>query len=101
MAQSSNVVENIRDKMGESSPRREGKLTRTIEKQTARMPSAGWLGLAVGSMLISASIAFFSRRKEYANFVGLWAPSLLLIGIYNKLVKLEGSDAFDRQDQAA
>ena len=29
-------------------------------------------------------------------FVGQWAPSLLVIGLYNKLVKLEGHDQEDK-----
>lgn len=70
----------------------EGEMTKRIEQQTAKIPSIGFLGLAVGSMVASASLAFFTQKKELATFVGLWAPSLLLIGIYNKLVKLEGSD---------
>lgn len=70
----------------------EGEMTKAIERQTAKIPSIGFLGLAVGSMVASATLAFVAQRKELANFVGLWAPSLLLIGIYNKLVKLEGSD---------
>ena len=70
----------------------EGEMTKKIEQQTAKIPSIGFLGLAVGSMVASAALAFVAQRKELANFVGLWAPSLLLIGIYNKLVKLEGSD---------
>jgi hypothetical protein len=74
------------------SPHSEGNLTKQIENQTAKIPSVGFLGLAIGSMVASAALAFFSERKEYANFVGLWAPSFLLIGIYNKLVKLQGSD---------
>ena len=70
----------------------EGEMTKRIEQQTAKIPSIGFLGLAVGSMVASAALAFVAQRKELANFVGLWAPSLLLVGIYNKLVKLEGSD---------
>lgn len=70
----------------------EGEMTKRIEQQTAKIPSIGFLGLAVGSMVASAALAFVAQRKDLANFVGLWAPSLLLIGIYNKLVKLEGSD---------
>lgn len=67
----------------------EGKLTRTIEEQTAKIPSLGYLSLALGSMAVSASLAFLFHKKEWANFVGLWAPSLLIIGLYNKLVKME------------
>jgi len=76
----------------------EGRVTRTVEHYTAQVPSITWLGLAVGSMLISAGVAAFTNRKTTANFIGLWVPSLLLIGIYNKLVKLEGSDQFDRRN---
>lgn len=77
---------------------REGMVTKQIERQTAKLPSVGWLGLAIGAMAASAAFEFFSARdrKDPANFVGLWAPTFLLFGIYNKLVKLEGSDRFDR-----
>lgn len=71
---------------------KEGEFTKSIERQTAKIPSTGYLSLAVGSMVLSACLAAFSRKKSMANFVGLWAPSFLLIGLYNKLVKLEGSE---------
>lgn len=66
---------------------KEGDLTRRVEEQTGKVPSLAFLGLAIGSMALSAALAFSSDRKEYANFVGLWAPTFLLIGIYNKMVK--------------
>jgi hypothetical protein len=31
-------------------------------------------------------------EDKTANFVGQWAPTFLILGLYNKLVKLEGSD---------
>ena len=31
-------------------------------------------------------------KNETANFIGQWAPTILIMGLYNKLVKLEGSD---------
>ena len=70
----------------------EGMVTKEIENVTARIPSGGYLSLALGSMAASAAIALFSRKKTMANFVGLWVPTLMLIGIYNKIVKVEGSD---------
>jgi len=77
---------------------REDMVTKTIEKQTSKMPSVGWLGLAFGAMAISAGLEVFSgKRKDPAAFVGLWVPTFLLFGIYNKLVKLEGSDRFDKE----
>lgn len=75
---------------------KEGPLTKAVEQYTARLPSMTWLSAAFGSMILSAGIATFTERKSTANFIGLWAPTLLLIGIYNKLVKLEGSDSFSK-----
>ncbi len=66
----------------------EGELTRSVELETSKFQSINFLGLAVGSMAISATLAVMGR-KEAANFVGLWAPTILVMGLYNKLVKVE------------
>jgi hypothetical protein len=81
----------------DSSTLKEGKLTKLTEKQTAKIPSMGFLGLAIGAMAISAGLELFTKktRRDPANFVGLWVPTLLLFGIYNKLVKIGGSDHAD------
>jgi hypothetical protein len=71
---------------------REGSMTRAIEKQTAKIPSMTYLVLAGGAITLSLILAGTQKNKGWANFIGLWVPSLLLIGIYNKLVKIEGSD---------
>jgi hypothetical protein len=94
------TVGTLKGKLGEIAHMepKEGALTQAVEKQTAKVPSIGYLALAVGSMAVSAGLAIFSNKKEYANFVGLWAPSFLLIGIYNKLVKIEGSDRFEKEE---
>lgn len=70
---------------------REGGMTRKIEEQTSKIPSINWLGLAVGSMAASAFIEFVLKKRELGNFVGQWVPSLMLIGVYNKIVKLEAN----------
>lgn len=67
----------------------EGTLTREIETQTAKIPSINWLALAVGSMGLSFVTAIVFRKRPLGNFFGLWAPTLLMIGVYNKLVKIE------------
>jgi hypothetical protein len=76
----------------------EGKATDFIERRTGRLPSGTYLTLAVGSMVASAALMFSARRSafgrvsgraELANFVGQWAPALLILGVYNKLVKVE------------
>jgi hypothetical protein len=35
-------------------------------------------------------------KDEWALFVGQWAPAFLIIGVYNKVVKQQGSDAYRR-----
>jgi hypothetical protein len=69
----------------------EGKATKMIEDYTAELPSGTYLTFAVGSMLVSL-LLMLSGRRNVANFIGLWAPSILIMGLYNKLVKLEGSE---------
>jgi hypothetical protein len=70
---------------------REGPIARTIEHHTAKLPSDTWLWAAVGS--IGLSLFFQSIGDEHkANFVGHWVPTFLLLGLYNKLVKLHGSE---------
>ena len=70
---------------------REGKVARSIEQQTAKLPSDVFLWAAFGA--IGASLALQIASKEHAaTFVGHWAPTLLILGVYNKIVKLQGSD---------
>jgi hypothetical protein len=70
----------------------EGPVARTIEQQTAKLPSDTFLWAALGS--IGASLAFLiAGDQKKANFIGQWAPTLLILGLYNKMVKLHGSDA--------
>lgn len=75
---------------------KEGELTKKIEDYTAKVPSVGYLALALGSLALSAGLAAFTRRSRLANFAGICGQSFLMIGIYNKLVKLEGHDSIDR-----
>jgi len=74
---------------------KEGKTARTIEDQTAKIPSDVFLWAALGSMAVSATLKCFGRGHS-SLFVGQWAAPFLLLGIYNKIVKTEGHD---RQDQ--
>jgi hypothetical protein len=73
----------------------EDEFTKSIERQTASVPSSAYLGLALGSMAV-ALVAQSTGQGKWGNFIAQWVPSLLLIGIYNKLVKLEGHDSTDR-----
>ncbi len=70
---------------------REGPIARAIEQQTAKLPSDAFLWAAVGSIGLSLALELSGKEKT-ANFVGHWAPTLLILGLYNKIVKLQGSD---------
>ena len=69
----------------------EGTVARTIEQQTAKLPSDLFLWAAGGSILGSLVLQC-AGRKEESLFVGQWAPTFLILGLYNKLVKVAGSD---------
>ena len=71
---------------------REGPIARTIEQQTAKLPSDTFLWAAMGSIGLSLVLMLTGEEKK-AHFVGQWAPTLLILGLYNKMVKLHGSDS--------
>lgn len=70
---------------------KEGPVARTIEEQTAKLPSDLFLWAALGSMAASLTLKL-SGSKHTSLFIGQWAAPFLLFGVYNKLVKLEGHD---------
>jgi hypothetical protein len=70
---------------------KEGDLTTAIEHYTSQVPSGAYLTLAVGSIAASALLQL-AGHKQTSTFVGQWVPTILLLGLYNKLVKLEGTD---------
>lgn len=69
----------------------EGHMTKTLERQTARIPSTVYL-LAAGASIVGSLVLQFMGRRERSLFVGQWAPTFLLLGIYNKQVKTQGHD---------
>lgn len=80
---------------------REDQVTSYLEQRTAQAPSSSWLGAAVCSMIVSLGLKL-SGKNHAALFVGQWAAPFLLMGIYNKMVKLHGSDAsFESQISSA
>ncbi len=64
----------------------EGGFTRVIEQQTAKIPSNVFLFLSMGAMAISLGFELAGKHK-LSQFVGLWPAPLLIMGVYNKLVK--------------
>jgi hypothetical protein len=75
--------------------RTEDEFTRTVEEYTSAIPSSAYLGVALGAMALSLLFQLTGQGK-WGNFIAQWVPTWLIIGLYNKLVKLEGHDQFDR-----
>lgn len=69
----------------------EGPVATAIEEQTAKIPSDVFLWAALGSMAASLGLQIAGKDNK-ALFVGQWAAPFLLLGLYNKIVKLEGHD---------
>lgn len=68
----------------------EGELARLIEQQTAKIPSHWFLIGALGAMSLSLGLELAGRQRE-SRFVGQWPSPLLIMGIYNKMVKTLGT----------
>ena len=70
---------------------KEGPIAKAIEQETAKLPSDVWLWASIASMGVSLYFQAAGKRDN-ALFVGQWAAPFLLLGVYNKIVKVEGSD---------
>jgi len=68
----------------------EGDIARLIEQQTAKVPSHWFLVAALGAMSVSLGLEL-SGRQRASRFVGQWPGPLLIMGMYNKLVKTLGT----------
>ena len=69
----------------------EGEFTKLIEQYTSQVPSSFYLGLAFGAVGLSL-LCRMTKRDRDSLFVGQWVAPFMLLGLYNKMVKLQGSD---------
>ena len=69
----------------------EGGLARPIEEFTAQLPSDTFLW-AAGASIAAALTLMATGNRHGALFVGPWAPTFLILGLYNKIVKVAGHD---------
>ena len=67
----------------------EGAITRFIEQQAAKIPSNFFLTIALGAMCVSLGLEL-GRKTRASRFIGMWPGPLLVMGVYNKLVKILG-----------
>lgn len=71
----------------DNSKEKEDVLTKKIEEQTTKIPSDVFLFSALGVIGISFVLKCMNKKDD-ANFIGQWVAPILLLGIYNKMVKL-------------
>ncbi len=88
--------------MFQDRPRRsEGRVARAIEMRTSRIPSDVFLWAAGAAMVASGVIQLLAVRRMRRAYraplfligrrIEILAPMLLMLGVYNKLVKLHES----------
>lgn len=73
---------------------KEGEVAKSIEKQTAKLPSDVFMWSAFAFMGVSL-ILKLTKQNHTSLFIGQWPAPLLLFGIYNKIVKTQGSERND------
>ena len=78
--------------------RLEGPVATAIEKQTSKLPSDWFLWGALGALSVSLALQASGQRHR-GLAVGQLAPTLLILGLYNKLVKVAGSDQYTTERQ--
>jgi len=69
---------------------RESRFTRLVEQQAARLPSHLFLFASFFAMALSLG-AEVTGHARVSRLVGMWAPTLLILGVYNKMVKTMGT----------
>ena len=75
---------------------KEGPVAKAIEEQTGKVPSDIFLWTALGAMSVSFLLQM-SGKRHTSLFLGQWAAPFLILGLYNKLVKLQGHDNADEE----
>ena len=70
----------------------EGQIAKTIEQQTAKLPSDIYLW-AAGGAIATAAIFQLIKKPQACLFFGQWVAPFLLLGVYNKIVKVAGLDS--------
>ena len=61
---------------------------RVVEDPIRRVTPSLLVGLALGSLVVSAAFAVAGKLKV-ANFIGLWVPSLLILATFDRLMQAE------------
>ena len=88
----SNLSESGRNKSMDES--KVAKVAETKPKET--QPSI-FITLAGAAIALSLGLALSKKKKSWAVFVGQWAPTILLLGIYDKVIKTDSSSKEEKK----
>jgi hypothetical protein len=66
------------------------KVNQVVERTASLTPTMLFAGAALASIAVSLFLQLRGRR-HWGLFVGHWAPTFLLFGLYNKLSKTVGA----------
>lgn len=53
---------------------------------TDKVPEETWYWASLGS-IIGSMVLFVADKHDWSVFVGQWAPTFLLLGLFHKLLK--------------
>ena len=67
----------------EANPKQLAEKLRGLMEQIERLPASAYYWGALGSIGLSALLMLFGR-KSTSIFVGLWPPTIALLGLFNK-----------------
>ncbi len=77
----------------------EGPITKALETQTF-VPTDTFIWAALASIVASLTLQILGRQRE-SLFVGQWAPTFMLIGVYHKLTKGLGAERSENPSHSA
>jgi hypothetical protein len=75
----------------ERTSHKEGPVAKSIETQTSKLPSDLFLWTGLGLLATSVVLHAF-KQKHVGLAVGQFAAPVLIMGLYNKIVKQAGHD---------
>jgi hypothetical protein len=57
-----------------------------VQSQIRKVPSDTYMWLAAGSIIASLTLKFMNRDKD-SLFVGQWAPTFAILGVFDKILR--------------
>jgi hypothetical protein len=83
-------ADELKDSVVQTAAEGNEKISRMAEETASVTPILLFAGAALLSILVSLTLQLRGKR-QWSLFVGHWAPSFLLFGLYNKFSKTVGA----------